>query len=136
MQSKSKMENQIITDISNPAGLERGRNQRPDHQALRMVRCSSPHGVLQARESKAEGSGSICNADQANDPGRNLVRLSDCCQPSSLQQEHGSARVPADELAGAQESRWESSLHLCAAVGGYHIERTLGDGSVPRLGRS
>ena len=47
-------------DSSDPAGIARRRVHCSDDETLSSVRCSSVYGVLQARESEAEGSGSIC----------------------------------------------------------------------------
>ncbi len=90
-------------DPSDSAGLERRRLHRSDDEALSLVRCSSSYGLLQARESKAEGAGLICDADQTDDRGGTFLWLSDGGKPSAIQQEHRSAGLPADELAALEK---------------------------------
>ena len=123
-------------DPSDPAGLEGGRVQRTDDEALSLVRCSAASRVFQAGQDGTEGPRALRGAAQATDRVRALVRLPDRSGPAALQQEHRSAGLPADGLAGAQESHWTSSSHRGAAVGGDDAKRTLGYRSVPRLGRS
>jgi len=52
-----------------------------------------------------------------HDRGRTRVWLSNRGEPVAVQQEHGTADLPAQRLAGSQASHWASTPHRGAALG-------------------
>jgi transposase-like protein len=121
-------------DPSGPAGLEGGRVQRADDEALSLARCSAANRVLQAGQDGPEGARSLRRADQATDRGGSLVRLPDRSGPAAVQQEHGAAHLPDQGMAGPQAGRRSSTADRGAAIGCDDADRALGDGRLPRLG--
>jgi hypothetical protein len=99
-------------DPSDPAGLKRRWLHRCDDEAVSFV--GSMFLVARCTTSPLKRSQRFridLRRRSNDDRGRTLVRLSDGGKPSALQQEHRSAGLPADGLAGTQESHWASTAY-------------------------
>jgi hypothetical protein len=63
------------------------------------------------------------------------VWLPHCCRVAGHEQEHRTADLPAQGLAGTQASCWPAPAHPGTAIGGCGIKPALGDRCVPGMGR-
>nr|WP_256387847.1 IS3 family transposase [Rhodovulum sp. P5] len=69
-----------------------------------MVRCAAPDGLLQAGEVGPADRSPFRRADQGDDRGEPVVRVSDSGLASRFQQEHGAAGLSDQGLAGSETS--------------------------------
>lgn len=124
------------SDRDDPSGTAGRRRYRPDHEAVPLVRCPAPQGVLQAGQGRTESRSEIQRADQVIDRGGAFIRLPDGGVPAGVQQEHGAAPLPVDGLAGQETTGRVPATHPGTTVGGDAAQRALVHGPVPGMGRA
>lgn len=94
-----------------------------------MVRSTAANCALLAGKGRTHATGSLHGTDQGH------ARLTHGGAHTGAQQEHGSAHLPDQRLAGAQKTGWLQAQDSIAAFGGQGSQRTLSHRHVPGLGR-
>lgn len=113
------------SDRDDPPGTSSRRHHRLDRQAVPMVRCAAPHCVLSIRESTRQSTTALCRTHQGIDRGVPVIWLSDGGLPARVQQEHGTAGLSIERLAGQEAPNRLAAPHTGAALGGDSAERTV-----------
>ncbi len=94
---------------------------------MRPVRYPQAKWVLSATAHCAEGAASVCGPIQDDDREEPLLWLPDRCAPVELQQEHGAADLPVEELAGKEAAVGFPAADRSLVIGGKGPEPAVVD---------